>query len=91
LDKFYKDNPWADNAHLELIIKQTGLNESIIRNYIEQRRMNIYHTDTNEIFSSSYPTSGKMNLFQQIICSFLFCFEDYYPTYPYPTDWRYKF
>jgi hypothetical protein len=45
LDKFFKDNPWADNAHMELIIKQTGLNESIIKSYIEQRRMNIYSSN----------------------------------------------
>lgn len=31
LDKFFKDNPWADHAHIELIVKQTGLNEIIIK------------------------------------------------------------
>ena len=59
LEKFFKDNPWADNAHIELIIKQTGLNESIIRSYIEQRRMNIYHTNMTTT------TSRNKNLFIQ--------------------------
>jgi len=31
LDKFFKDNPWADNAQIESIVKQTGLNELIIK------------------------------------------------------------
>ena len=31
LDKFFKDNPWADNAQIESIVKQTGLTESIIK------------------------------------------------------------
>lgn len=31
LDKFFKDNPWADNAQIESIVKQTGLTDSIIK------------------------------------------------------------
>ena len=31
LDKFFKDNPWADNAQIESIVKATGLTESIIK------------------------------------------------------------
>jgi hypothetical protein len=31
LDKFFKDNPWADNAQIDSIVKQTGLTESIIK------------------------------------------------------------
>ncbi len=31
LDKFFKDNPWADNAQIDAIVKQTGLNERIIK------------------------------------------------------------
>lgn len=31
LDKFFKDNPWADHAQIESIAKQTGLAESIIK------------------------------------------------------------
>lgn len=31
LDKFFKDNPWADNAQLESIVKATGLAEPIIK------------------------------------------------------------
>jgi hypothetical protein len=31
LDKFFKDNPWADNAQIESIVKATGLAESIIK------------------------------------------------------------
>jgi hypothetical protein len=31
LDKFFKDNPWADHAQIETIVKQTGLTESIIK------------------------------------------------------------
>ncbi len=31
LDKFFKDNPWADTAQIESIVKQTGLNELIIK------------------------------------------------------------
>jgi hypothetical protein len=42
LDKFYKDNPWADNAPIDIIVKQTGLSESIIKGYIDQRRMKWY-------------------------------------------------
>jgi hypothetical protein len=31
LDKFFKDNPWADNAQIESIVKATGLAESVIK------------------------------------------------------------
>lgn len=31
LDKFFKDNPWAENAQMESIVKATGLTESIIK------------------------------------------------------------
>ncbi len=31
LDKFFKENPWADNAPIESIVKATGLTESIIK------------------------------------------------------------
>jgi hypothetical protein len=31
LDKFFKDNPWADNAQIESIVKATGLTESVIK------------------------------------------------------------
>ena len=31
LDKFFKDNPWADNAQIESIVKATGLAEPIIK------------------------------------------------------------
>lgn len=31
LDKFFKENPWAENAQIESIVKQTGLAESIIK------------------------------------------------------------
>jgi hypothetical protein len=51
LDKFFKDNPWADNAQIESIVKQTGFNESIIKNYIDQRRIkwnNYFNYNSNE-------------------------------------------
>ena len=31
LDKFFKENPWADNAQIESIVKATGLPESTIK------------------------------------------------------------
>ena len=31
LNKFFKDNPWAETAQLESIVKETGLTESIIK------------------------------------------------------------
>ena len=31
LDKFFKENPWADNAQIETIVKATGLTELIIK------------------------------------------------------------
>ena len=31
LDKFFKDNPWADNAQIESLVKATGLTESVIK------------------------------------------------------------
>jgi hypothetical protein len=31
LDKFFKENPWAETAQVELIVKETGLTESIIK------------------------------------------------------------
>jgi hypothetical protein len=31
LDKFFKDNPWADSAQCESIVKATGLTESIVK------------------------------------------------------------
>ena len=31
LDKFFKENPWADHAQIESIVKQTGFNEIIIK------------------------------------------------------------
>lgn len=31
LDKFFKENPWADHAQIESIVKQTGFNETIIK------------------------------------------------------------
>ena len=31
LDKFFKDNPWADNAQIETIVKSTGLPEITIK------------------------------------------------------------
>lgn len=31
LDKFFKENPWADNAQIESIVKATGCNESMIK------------------------------------------------------------
>ena len=31
LDKFFKDNPWAETAQLESIVKETGLTDSIIK------------------------------------------------------------
>ncbi len=45
LDKFFKDNPWADNAPIDIIVKQTGLTESIIKGYIDQRRMKWYSSN----------------------------------------------
>ncbi|CAF0739657.1 unnamed protein product [Adineta steineri] len=49
LDKFFKDNPWADNAQIESIVKATGLTESIIKAYIDQRRAkwNAMYTSNN--------------------------------------------
>lgn len=38
LDKFFKENPWAESAQLESIVKETGLNESMIKSYLDQRR-----------------------------------------------------
>jgi hypothetical protein len=51
-------------------------------------------TPTSEFFSSSSsyppPSSGKMNKEEKkYILSFLF--KDYYSSYPYSSDWRYKF
>ena len=31
LDKFFKENPWADNAQIESIVKATGFAETIIK------------------------------------------------------------
>lgn len=31
LDKFFKENPWADNAQIESIVKATGLAEPVIK------------------------------------------------------------
>lgn len=31
LDKFFKDNPWADQTQVESIVKATGLAESVIK------------------------------------------------------------
>lgn len=31
LDKFFKENPWADNAQIETIVKSTGLPEITIK------------------------------------------------------------
>lgn len=31
LDKFFKENPWADNAQIESIVKASGCAESIIK------------------------------------------------------------
>lgn len=31
LDKFFKENPWADSAQIESIVKATGLSETIIK------------------------------------------------------------
>lgn len=47
LDKFFKDNPWADNAQIESIVKATGLTESIIKvrkeiNKIKKRRFILF-------------------------------------------------
>jgi hypothetical protein len=37
LDKFFKDNPWADNAQIESIVKATGLTDTIIKVKINQK------------------------------------------------------
>ena len=31
LDKFFKENPWADSAQFESIVKATGLTEAIVK------------------------------------------------------------
>ena len=38
LDKFFKDNPWADNAQIESIVKATGLTESVIKVRMTEKR-----------------------------------------------------
>jgi len=52
-------------------------------------------TPTSEFFcsSSSYPPppSGKMNGKTTTNILSLFSFKDYYSSYPYSSDWRYKF
>ncbi|CAF3608962.1 unnamed protein product [Adineta steineri] len=108
------DNPWADNAQIESIVKQTGLTESIIKTYIEQRR-----AKWSSIYSSHNYSNYTPNEFIPIKNDFdttattttthpneLFCSSsaypsanftmpppssDYYSSYPYATDWRYKF
>ncbi|CAF1392474.1 unnamed protein product [Rotaria magnacalcarata] len=52
LDKFFKENPWAENAQIESIVKATGLTESIIKVYIDQRRSK---------WSSMYPSNNYLN------------------------------
>ncbi|CAF0718258.1 unnamed protein product [Adineta steineri] len=126
------DNPWADNAQIESIVKQTGLTESIIKTYIEQRRAkwsSIYSSHNysnytpnefipikNDFDTTTTTTTTRIeNLINFILlnlCFFvadpneLFCSSsaypsanftmpppssDYYSSYPYATDWRYKF
>ncbi|CAF2693389.1 unnamed protein product [Rotaria sp. Silwood2] len=60
LDKFFKDNPWADNAQIESIAKATGLSESIIKTYIDQRRAkwNSMYTSNNYL---NYNTNDFSN------------------------------
>lgn len=31
LDKFFKENPWAETAQIDAIIKETGLAESTVK------------------------------------------------------------
>jgi hypothetical protein len=68
LDKFFKENPWAENAQIESIVKATGLTESIIKVseikikyailyfiakvYIDQRRSK---------WNSMYPSNNYLN------------------------------
>ncbi|CAF1420464.1 unnamed protein product [Rotaria sp. Silwood1] len=129
LDKFFKDNPWADNAQIEAIVKQTGLTESIIKAYIDQRRAkwnaiyssnNYLSYNSNEFIPTSNSTQTLIkNDFDMTTAPAItqsnepFCSSsypppppppptttnfpltahpsDYYTSYPYSTDWRYKF
>ncbi|CAF1162065.1 unnamed protein product [Adineta ricciae] len=52
LDKFFKDNPWADSAQIESIVKATGLTELVIKAYVEQRRAK---------WNSMYPSNNYLN------------------------------
>jgi hypothetical protein len=47
----------------------------------------ILFLETNDFFCSS---SGKIDE-KQIKEAYFYLFEDYYASYSYPTDWRYKF
>ncbi|CAF1125319.1 unnamed protein product, partial [Rotaria sp. Silwood1] len=60
LDKFFKDNPWADNAQIESIAKATGFAESTIKIYIDQRRAkwNSMYTSNNYL---NYNTNDFSN------------------------------
>ncbi|CAF3349161.1 unnamed protein product [Rotaria socialis] len=130
LDKFFKDNPWADHAQIESIVKQTGLTESIIKAYVDQRRAkwNAIYTSNNYLNYNSNEFIPTSNSTQALIkndfdmtsaaaiatpsqsSNELFCSSypppppppttnfpmpahasDYYASYPYSADWRYKF
>ena len=159
LEKFFKENPWADQAQLDAIVKATGLNETMIKVrrrsrdegsssdvlslqiYLEQRRMKwnqiyanhsnpyfSYHSsdhgnsssmknefdstpseisspslrselflssDPHDFFCSAAPSAYPSGRFDRSAFNLIeivsFCFSDYYSSYPYPSDWRYKF
>lgn len=52
LDKFFKENPWAESAQIESIVKETGLTETMIKAYLEQRRAK---------WNSMYSSNGYLN------------------------------
>ena len=61
LEKFFKENPWADQAQLDAIVKATGLNEPMIkvRRLREERKTfssrfsaDLFGTTANEMESN---------------------------------------
>lgn len=76
LDKFFKENPWADNAQIETIVKSTGLPEITIKAYIDQRRAkwntiyssnNYLNYNTNEFSSDLSGQTSFHNVNQQFL------------------------